>query len=357
MKWVFQMKTLHSMILAAKGFSKAALPVLLFLAFGACNQRPPLTPITIQGERQGTYFAITYYDTLQRDFATQIDSLLHAIDASVSVYVDTSVISRVNRNEDVEVDRIFSENLQLAASVSEASGGAFDCTIGKLIEAWGWGFSKRDSITPELISRLKGQSGYARVTIDNGRVRKEDSAITLNFNAIAQGYTSDLIARFLVSQGITSFLVDVGGELVASGKKPSGEQWKIGIELPKDDTTWVEDLGNRTVKALLTITDKGVATSGNYRKFYVENGIKYSHTIDPSTGYPVNHSLLSATVVASGAALADAWATALMVMGLEKGQQLLASHPELEAYLIYSDQSGADRTWMTDGLKGAISEQ
>ncbi|MFO7721647.1 MAG: FAD:protein FMN transferase [Bacteroidales bacterium] len=333
------------------------LPALLILiATWGCQRREALNPVRIQGETQGTYYAITYFDSLSRNFSPQIDSILHAIDWSVSVYNKESLISRLNNNKTDSVDLIFTENLRIAAEVSEASGGAFDCTIGRLIEAWGWGFSKRNEITPALIDSLRGIAGYNRVAIENGRLVKEDTGIIVNFNAIAQGYTSDLIARFLHAQGVHHFLVDVGGELVASGTKPGEVLWTIGIELPTEDNTVPEDLNDRPTRAVLSITDKGVATSGNYRKFYVENGVKYSHTIDPSTGYPVKHSLLSATVVACDATTADAWATAFMVMGLEKAIVMLEKHPELQAYFIYSDEAGNDRTWMSDGLKASITE-
>lgn len=329
---------------------------LLMLTLSGCKQQP-VAPVKLSGETQGTYYAITYYDGKQRDFSAEIAEILRQVDASVSVYIDSSLISRINRNETDSVDKIFYDNFSVAQRVSEASGGAFDCTIGRLIEAWGWGFSKRDSITPEKIARLKAQSGYRKVFVVNQQLLKEDDSITLNFNAIAQGYTSDLIATFLRSKAITSFLVDVGGELVAEGEKPDGSPWTIGIELPDESGDVPENLMNRPLQAILSVKGgKGVATSGNYRKFYVENGVKYSHTIDPATGYPVRHSLLSATVVGPTATLADAWATAFMVMGLEKAKEYLKSHPELQGYFIYADASGQGRTWMSDSLKNAVEE-
>lgn len=329
---------------------------LLVLSLFGCKQKP-VAPVKLSGETQGTYYAITYYDGKQRDFSSEIAEILRQVDASVSVYIDSSLINRINRNETDSVDKIFYDNFSVAQKVSEASGGAFDCTIGRLIEAWGWGFSKRDSITSAKIEQLRKHSGYGKVFIVNRQLLKEDDSITLNFNAIAQGYTSDLIATFLRSKEITSFLVDVGGELVAEGEKPDSSPWTIGIELPDESGDVPENLMDRPLQAILSVKGgKGVATSGNYRKFYVENGVKYSHTIDPATGYPVRHSLLSATVVASTATLADAWATAFMVMGLEKAQDYLRSHPELQGYFIYADTSGQGRTWMSDSLKKAVEE-
>lgn len=339
-------------------YSSATTLLFAALLLYACNRGVAPVAIKIQGETQGTYYSITYYDTLHRDFTQQIDSILEAVDNSVSVYKPNSVISRLNRNEEILPDEIFTANLNIAYQVSKASNGAFDCTIGNLIEAWGWGFSKRDSITPELIDSLKAISGYERVSIGaDGRLVKDDPSITINFNAIAQGYTSDLIAQFLTAKGVTDFLVDVGGELVASGQKPDGTLWNIGIELPSEESADIISLDSRPVKALLTITGKGIATSGNYRKFYVEDGLKFSHTIDPKTGYPVTHSMLSATVVAENATLADAWATAFMVLGMEESKKFLKKHPELEAYFIYSDEKGIDHTWISPGLKESIIEQ
>jgi FAD:protein FMN transferase len=334
-----------------------ALMVACFLASVSCQPGSKVPAKRISGETQGTYYQITYFDPQDRDFSEEIKVILERVDRSVSVYQDSSLISRLNRNETDSTDTIFSENLRIATLVSEASGGAFDCTIGNLIEAWGWGFSKRDSITPEKIAKLKASSGFHKVSIVNNRLLKEDTSITLNFNAIAQGFTSDMIADFLRSKGINSFLVDVGGELVAEGTKPRDKHWTIGIELPDESGNVPENLMDRPLKAILTVKGgRGVATSGNYRKFYVENGIKYSHTIDPATGYPVRHSLLSATVVGPNATLADAWATAFMVVGFEKAKDLLKAHPELQAYFIYADASGVGKTWMSEGLKGEIEE-
>lgn len=328
--------------------------ILLLLA--GCQPRQALSPIYLEGRTQGTYYSVIYFDSMSRNFGHEIEAILEAVDQSVSVYRENSLISRLNRNETTATDSIFEENFNIAYQVSLASGGAFDCTIGRLIEAWGWGFSKRDSITSGLIDSLKQIAGFQKLSVADGQLIKEDPRITINFNAIAQGLTSDMIARFLKSQGVTNFLIDVGGELVASGTKPEGIKWTIGIELPNENNTIPEDLRDRPVKAVLTLTDKGVATSGNYRKFYVEDGVKYSHTIDPVTGYPVQHSLLSATVVANNATLADAWATAFMVIGLEKSIEMLKSMPQMEAYFVFADETGVDKTWISPGLQKMIQE-
>jgi len=339
------------------------LAAVLLIAPGCNRDDKSRILFTLTGEAQGTYYRILYYDDEGRNFMDEVSEILSAVDLSVSVYLPHSLISRINRNETDSVDEIFADNFRVAWEVSAATGGAFDCTIGRLIEAWGWGFSKRDGITPGLIDSLRQLAGYQRVRLEGDRLVKDDTLITINFNAIAQGYTSDLIARFFHGQGVKSFLIDVGGELVAHGMKPGQTflhrpvPWTIGIELPGEEGSVIPDnLMERPVTALLRITGKGVATSGNYRKFYIEDGVKYSHTIDPSTGYPVEHTLLSATVVADNATLADAWATAFMVLGPEKSKEMLEGLPGIEAYFIYSDKEGNDKTWFSPGLKGMVVE-
>jgi FAD:protein FMN transferase len=351
------------MTLEAKQLPLWAASALMMLLFTACNRNDNgRVQLLLSGEAQGTYYRILYYDELGRNFTQEVVSLLETVDKSVSVYLPDSRISLLNRNETNQVDSIFAENFHIAKKVSIVSNGAFDCTIGRLIEAWGWGFSKRDSITPELIDSLREIAGYHRVSIEDDKLIKDDPRITINFNAIAQGYTSDVIARFLLSRGVENFLIDVGGELVAQGLKPGRNWWNkstpwvIGVELPGEGDEIPDNLMDRPVKALLTLNNKGVATSGNYRKFYLEDGTKYSHTLDPATGYPVKHTLLSATVVAENATLADAWATAFMVVGVEKAQEILEENPDMEAYFIYADQKGNDVTWFSPGLKKMIQE-
>lgn len=360
------MKTLRSMTSVAN--TGRLLPwatlVVVLLAGAACqNQGVGRLQLELSGEAQGTYYRILYYDDQGRNFRPEVEQILHEVDMSASVHVPNSVISRVNRNETDVVDEIFAENFRMAWKVSEATDGAFDCTIGQLIEAWGWGFSQRDQITQELIDSLRHLTGYKRVRLENNRLYKEDSLITINFNAIAKGYTCDLIANMFLENGVENFLIDIGGELVAHGKKPGRSFWQrpslwtVGVELPDDRGDVMPDnLMERPVRALLRLTDIGIATSGNYRKFYLEDGVKYSHTIDPTTGFPVKHSMLSATVLAESAAVADAWATAFMVLGPERSKEMLKELDGIEAYFIYSDEEGNDKTWFSPGMADIVQE-
>jgi thiamine biosynthesis lipoprotein len=305
----------------------------------------------IKGEAQGTYYAITYYDSLNRDFSRQIDSVLKAFDQSCSNYQPNSVISKINRNEAVQLDSLFIGNYLLAEKVSRETGGDFDITVRPLVELWGFGLKNRSNVTKEQVDSIMDFVGYRKVRLDSGRIIKDDPRIMLDYNAIAQGYSVDVVAAFLKKQGIKNFLVDIGGELYAYGQKADGSPWKVGVERPKDGEQYGENLS-----AIIALHNKGMATSGNYRKFYIKDGVKYAHTIDPHTGYPVQHSLLSATVVAPTAGLADAYATAFMVMGIDHAKAILQRHPELDVYLIYSDSTGEYRSFSTEGMSQMLEK-
>ena len=300
----------------------------------------------IHGEAQGTYYNITYFDSLNRDLKFSIDSLLHAYDLSASNYVDSSVISKVNANIGVAVDKVFKGNFMLSQEVSEATHGDFDITVRPLVELWGFGKQEASEVSQEEVDSILKFTGFHKVRLNGNRVYKDDPRIQLDFNAIAQGYSVDVVAAFLRTLGINIFLVDIGGEVYASGVKPGGLYWQVGIERPKDNEAYGESL-----MAIVSLKDKGMATSGNYRKFYIKDGIKYSHTIDPHTGRPAQRKLLSATIIAVDAAHADAYATACMVMGVKKSKSFLARHPEMEAFLIYSGENGDYKYYYTSGLR------
>ena len=319
--------------------------ILFFLS--SCNSQPQ--KILLQGEAQGSYYAITYYDEQGRNFQPDIDSIFHAVDISVNLWVDTSVISKVNRNEVVTLDSIFINNFNIAQEAARLSDGYFDPTISPIVAAWGFSYKHGDSITPQLIDSLKQLVDYRNIRIKDGKVIKAIPAMTLDFNAIAQGYTSDLIASFLASKGIKNYLVDTGGEIMARGCKPDGQPWIVGIEKPADN--WDSE---QVVHTRIALRDKGLVTSGSTRKYVERNGKRYSHCIDPKTGYPVEHNVLSVTVLAENSVWADALASICMVMGMEKSMPLIESMNDVEAYYIYVNEENELETFATEGFKALI---
>lgn len=311
--------------------------VLISIVFlVSCSDKTPR--IEYSGVTQGSYFSIIYYDENDRDFRDDIDFYLTMVDKSVSLWNENSIISKVNRNEDVTINKIFKDNFELAQKASEFSEGAFDATIGPLVSAWGFHYKKELDMTPEMVDSIRQYVGYQKVKIVDNKVVKENPNITLDFNAVAQGYTADLIARMLDFKGVRSYLVDIGGEIMTKGTKPNGKMWTIGIEKPAESFD-----SERSVQTKIEVRNKGVVTSGNYRKYIEKDGIRYSHSIDPKTGYPVEHNLLSATVIADNAAWADCLATICMLVGKEKASKLLENQDGVEAYFIFVDDDGKIR--------------
>lgn len=323
---------------------------VVFIVISACNQKKQF--VTLSGFAQGTTYTISYFNIDGKNYQNEIDSIFKTIDKSVSIYDSTSLISRINRSGDkIKTDKYFEEIFHKAVTVSEETNGAFDVTVGPLVNAFGFGFKNKEKISDTLIDSLKKLVDYKNVKIENGYFTKNNPAICIDFNAIAQGYTVDIISRFMESKGVDKFVVEIGGEVYAKGKKINDEYWNVGIEKPDKNNF------ERELKATVHLENKALATSGNYRKFYVENGVRYSHNIDPSTGYPVTHSLLSVSVIADNCTDADAYATAFMVMGLEKSKTFLETHKNFDAYFIYSDAAGKIKTYETEGLKELLTEK
>ena len=314
------------------------------LCFTSCGRQSH--KIVLQGLAQGSYYAVSYYDAENRNFQPEIDSIFHAVDMSVNLWVDSSIISKVNRNEDVTLDSIFLDNFRIAMETARLSDGYFDPTISPIVAAWGFSYKSGDSITPQLIDSLKQLVDYRKIRIENGMVVKENPNMKLDFNAIAQGYTSDLIAAFLESRGIKNYLVDTGGEIMARGSKPNGQPWIVGIEKPAEN--WDSE---QVVQTRITLRDKGLVTSGSTRKYTERNGRRYSHCIDPKTGYPVEHNVLSATVLAENSVWADALASICMVMGMEKSLPLIESMNGVEAYYIFVNEQNELETFATEGFR------
>lgn len=319
--------------------------------FFSCNQHD--RTIYVRGEAQGTTYNITYLAPEKTNYKNEIDSLFKTVDQSLSTYVPGSIISRINRNDTgVVADKYFIDVFRKAQEISQQTNGAFDVTVAPIVNAWGFGFTKRARIDSATIDSLLRFVGYQKIKLEGGAIVKTNPGMMLDFNAIAQGYTVDLLSSFLESKGINNYLVELGGEVRTKGKKNNGEDWKIGIDQPNE--TYTE---GRPLKAIVSLKNKALATSGNYRKFYVENGRKYAHIIDPHTGYPAKHNLLSATVIANDCMTADAFATAFMVMGLEKAKQFLSKDKQLglEVFFIY-DEQGTWKTYTSETLKERIEE-
>lgn len=303
---------------------------------------------------EGFIFGTIYHVTYQSDenYQKEIETELQKVDNSLSPFNKASIISRINRNENTKVNEMFEEVFQLAESISKETQGAFDITVAPLVNAWGFGFKKGITPDKQVIDSLRQLVGYQKVALVNGRVKKQNPNTMLDCSAIAKGYGTDVVARFLKSKGIENFMVEIGGEVVTHGNSEKRVPWRIGVNKPTDDS-----LNTSTeLQTVLNVTDKAMATSGNYRNFYYKNGKKYAHTIDPKTGYPVQHNILSATVIANDCATADAYATSFMVLGLDGAQHILAKHPELLAYLIYSDDKGNNQVWYSPSMKKILAE-
>ncbi len=311
-------------------------------------------PIKFQGQTQGTYYAVTYFDDQSRNFQSEIEQLLRDFDLVASMWEDSSIISRINRNEaEVAVNQVFTAIFEKSKTVYERSGGAFDPTVGPLVNAWGFGFTDRMDVDQHIVDSLLPLVGFDKVKLEENLVLKDDPRVQFDFNAIAQGYSVDLIGTLLDEKGIENYLVDIGGEVLGKGSKPDGSSWKVGIEKPVDNAGYGEGL-----EAIVALKDQAMATSGNYRKFYEKDGVRFSHTIDPTTGYPVQHSLLSVSVLAGDCAQADAWATAFLVLGLDRSIEILGRDKNLDAYFIYSGSTSGDlKTYFTEGFKEIIVEE
>lgn len=327
--------------------------LLVVLILPACK---PVTSVysNITGFIQGSTYSIVYDNKKNIDpgeLRAKIEKVLHNFDLSLSLYNDSSVLSKINRNEEVIVDSFFTEAFRKSVIISEMTDGAFDITVGPLVRAWGFGPDAHKSFTESKRDSLLKLTGIKNVSIVNGRIIKTDPRVMLDFNAIAQGYSVDVICDYFDNLGIKNYLVEIGGEVRAKGKK-NGNLWRIGIDKPEDNNL----SPGKTLEAIVSITDKALATSGNYRKFYIEDGVKYSHEIDPKTGYPVKNTVLSVSVVTNDCATADGFATAFMVMGKDKIIEFLKTHPEFEVYLIYSDEAGNFKTWASEKLKKNIAE-
>lgn len=317
---------------------------------------------TISGETQGTTFTVTYRDTA--DYSVGIDSIFKRIDADLSLWVDGSLINRINNHQRtdtvfafIDSTRYFSILFDVSYELFKKTNGAFDPTVRPLVEYWGFGLKNAENTTPTGVDSILPYIGMIPANFDmievyvntytysETQIRKGDGRVKVDFNAIAQGFTVDLVSDYLRSKGIADYMVEIGGELICKGVNQDSIPWRIAVDKPIESNEHI-------AQGVFNVLNRAIATSGNYRKFYEKDGKKFAHTIDPRTGYPVDHSLLSVTVMATNAMMADAYATTFMVMGVDETIAFLDENPTLnvQAMLIY-DENGTQKTWMSDSLK------
>lgn len=326
--------------------------VILCLLSTSCNIKPKPTYISFGGFTQGTTYSISYESQDSIDYQNEVEILLAEFDSSLSTYNKLSVISKINYNESDTTDEYLRVVYNKASEIYEMTNHYFDLTVAPLVNAWGFGFKNKEEITNALIDSIKEFVGFEKIRLENNKIFKSDPRIMLDVNAIAQGYSVDIVASFLESKGVNNYLVEIGGEVKTKGTNKKGKAWRIGIDKPLDNN----NIPGENLQAIVNLTNKSLATSGNYRKFYERDGIKYSHTINPKTGYPVTHSLLSVTVIAKDCMTADAYATAFMIIGLENAFCLVEKLEGVEAYFIYSGINGEYCEKMTPKMEELIEK-
>lgn len=301
-----------------------------------------------EGQIFGTTYHVKYAAT--KDYHAEIDAVLNEIDMSMSLFKAGSTLSLFNANKPYPNDPMLLEVVELSQKIAHETQGAFDITVAPLVNAWGFGMKKKQPLTDAEVDSLRQVVGYQKLKLTDGQLQKADPRLSIDLGAIAKGYAVDRVARLLAEKGCKSYMVEIGGEVVVKGQNAEGQSWRLGINKPVEDSTKT----NNEIQTLIQLQKGGVATSGNYRNFYYKDGKKYAHTISPLTGYPVEHNLLSATVIAPTCAQADAYATAFMVMGLEKAKAYIEQHAELSALFIYADPQGRFRTWTSQGMNQYI---
>jgi len=290
----------------------------------------------IEGSAFGTMYHISYTGAVSPTLKREVDSVLESVNKTFSIFDTTSLLSRINRGETSLLNEDLRSILLLSMEVAEMTDNAFDCTIQPLIELWGFGRQNQKQIVAQsAIDSVKEYTGISRIQCNGDTLLKQDSRVQLNFNAIAKGFAVDKVAQYLKNQNYNNFIVEIGGEIVAQGNKSNGSKrgkpWKVGIQVPTQTADGAVE-SNETFK----LENQAVATSGDYRNYFEQDGVRYTHILDPKTGRPEQTNLLSVTVIAPNCALADALATALMVMGLEKATDFSKKH-NIETYFIYDD--------------------
>lgn len=330
---------------------KIIIPIIInAILFTFC--KPPGQYITYDGFTQGTTWQVKFKGTgsiTQKD----IEEILLQADTNFSIYNQNSLISKINLNLPHKTNQCFDTLFRLSEKIWKITGGFFDITVGPLVKHWGFGPPGSGPKDSTGVDSLLTLCGMEKVSLVNNTVQKKSPGMFIDMNAIAQGYTVDMVADFLEENEIDNYLVEIGGEVRAKGINAKGTPWTVGIDSPKTGS----DESNRELQEVVSVSGFSIATSGSYRKFIMKDGVMYSHTIDPHTGIPSHNNLLSVTMTAPTCAESDAIATAVMAMGMEKGKGFISKHPQYEAYFIYSDSTGNYAIWMTKGFKKIISKK
>lgn len=336
--------------------------ILFVLTISCANEKETIVNYqVVEGKTMGTYYRITYKDSLNRNFFKEADSILIAINEDVSTYIPSSTISRFNQSRStfsVPVSAThFIENFKYARTVADLSTQMFDPTVGPLINYWGFGYTGRKPVTK--VDSAKVDSLLKFVGLKNIKWVEEDDSIhftkkfpevELDFGGIAQGYAIDVLAEFLDKKGVKNYLVDLGGEFSAKNRNAKGAFWQVGINIPE------EDADVNAIQTIFSLVNETISTSGNYRNFHEVKGVKYSHTLNPYTGFPEKNTLLSVSVFGPQCTMADGLATACMAMGFDKAQLLLEYLPDYDGYFIYSKPDGQIGTHYTSALKARMDK-
>ena len=321
--------------------------IISALLISCVDSNPKKKIISNFGNTQGTTYSIKYISSHGINYQNDIDSILRAVDLSLSTYINESIISKINRNENVKIDSIFSRVFEMALRIANETNGLFDPTIAPLVNFWGFGYEEISNKNQNILVNLMKSVGYKKISIKNGYIIKDNPNTQIDFNAIAQGFTVDLVGEHLQKLGITNYMIEIGGELKCSGLNAEKKPWRIGIDKPS------EEIQKERYQAIIEVSNKAIASSGNYRHYKVDEktGIKYAHTINPKTGVPLQTNLLGVTVLTESCMEADALATAFMVMGMETSKKYLNNHPEIDALLIYSNSKGEWLQYQTEGFE------
>lgn len=290
---------------------------------------------TNQGRVFGTIYKVTYQ--YREDIQPLIEARLQEVDNSLSPFNPSSVITAINNGTSMETDSLFRTVWRKAVEINALSGGAFDITVAPLVNVWGFGFKHSETVSDAVVDSLRDFVGMDKIRMDAvGRIVKYDPRTMLDCSAIAKGFGSDCVGALFDSLGIRNYMVEIGGEVVVRGCNTHGDKWRIGVNRPEDDSLTITG----ELDTVMVLTDCALATSGNYRNFYYKDGKKYAHTIDPRLGYPVQHSVLSATIIAPTCMEADALATTCMVLGADSARDVISAYPGVSAYLICASDSG-----------------